>query len=360
MAGHTLRPAACCRMSAALKGRCSRPVLLLTGTPQPCVHSVTWLKTALDVTYGAKTRILKNMRASLSILAPLSVALFCALGAEVARAQGGETDSTRAASLRQEAIAYEHGEGVARDPMRAAALYCASARLGDMQAQYNLGWMYAHGRGVPRDDAAAAFFFQAAAEQGLGVAARMLQVVGGATAEVPACLRPPPPAQAVAGPPGVNYQLTAPRKIVELVLKMAPQYQVEPQLALAIIAAESNFNTHALSPKNAQGLMQLIPETSERFNVKNPYDPAQNIRGGLTYLRWLLAYFEGDVALVAAAYNAGEGKVERYRGVPPYLETRAYVQRILKAVGATAHPFDRTVAPPSPALERIRLALRRK
>jgi len=106
--------------------------------------------------------------------------------------------------------------------------------------------------------------------------------------------------------------------------------------------------------------MQLIPETSERFNVKNPYDPAQNIRGGLTYLRWLLAYFEGDVALVAAAYNAGEGKVERYRGVPPYLETRAYVQRILKAVGATAHPFDRTVAPPSPALERIRLALRRK
>ena len=360
MAGHTLRPAACCRMSAALKGHCSRPVLLLTGTPQPCVHSVTWLKTALDVTYGAKTRILKNMRASLSILVPLSAALFCALGAGVARGQGGETDSTRAASLRQEAIAYEHGEGVTRDPLRAAALYCASARLGDMQAQYNLGWMYAHGRGVPRDDAAAAFFFQAAAEQGLGVAARMLQVVGGATAEVPACLRPPPPAQAVAGPPGVNYQLTAPRKIVELVLKMAPQYQVEPQLALAIIAAESNFNTHALSPKNAQGLMQLIPETSERFNVKNPYDPAQNIRGGLTYLRWLLAYFEGDVALVAAAYNAGEGKVERYRGVPPYLETRAYVQRILKAVGATAHPFDRTVAPPSPALERIRLALRRK
>ena len=316
---------------------------------------------AQGVTNGAKTRILKNMRASLSILAPLAVASFCAWGAGDARAQGAESDSTRAASLRQEAIAYEHGEGVARDPLRAAALYCTSARLGDMQAQYNLGWMYAHGRGVPRDDAAAAFFFQAAAEQGLGVAARMLQVVGGATDEVPECLRPPPPpAQVVAAKPGVNYQLTAPRKIVELVLKMAPQYQVEPQLALAIIAAESNFNTQALSPKNAQGLMQLIPETSERFNVKNPYDPAQNIRGGLTYLRWLLAYFEGDVALVAAAYNAGEGKVERYRGVPPYLETRAYVQRILKAVGATAHPFDRSVAPPSPALERIRLALRRK
>jgi soluble lytic murein transglycosylase-like protein len=141
---------------------------------------------------------------------------------------------------------------------------------------------------------------------------------------------------------------------------MAPQYQVEPQLALAIIAAESNFNSLALSPKNAQGLMQLIPETSQRFNVRNPFDPAQNIRGGLTYLRWLLAYFEGDVALVAAAYNAGEGKVERYRGVPPYLETRAYVQRILKAVGTQAHPFDAKVTRASPSLSLIRVPLRVK
>jgi soluble lytic murein transglycosylase-like protein len=131
---------------------------------------------------------------------------------------------------------------------------------------------------------------------------------------------------------------------------MAPQYHVEPQLALAIIAAESNFNSSALSPKNAQGLMQLIPQTSQRFNVKNPYDPVQNIRGGLTYLRWLLAYFQGDVALVAAAYNAGEGAVERYRGVPPYLETQAYVQRILKSFGTSVHPFDETVTGPAPSL----------
>jgi soluble lytic murein transglycosylase-like protein len=181
---------------------------------------------------------------------------------------------------------------------------------------------------------------------------------------VPDCMRdpaPPPPAPpAEATQPSVNYQLVAPRKIFDLVMKMAPQYQVEPQLALAIIAAESNFNSLALSPKNAQGLMQLIPETSERFNVKNAFDPAQNIRGGLTYLRWLLAYFEGDVALVAAAYNAGEGKVERYRGVPPYLETRAYVQRILRAVGKQAHPFDQKVTRPSPTLSLMRTALRLK
>ena len=194
----------CCRAPTASKSRCTRPAVPWSGALQRCLHPVTRRTAAQGVTDGAKTRILKNMRASLSILAPLSVALFCALGAEVARAQGGETDSTRAASLRQEAIAYEHGEGVTRDPLRAAALYCDSARLGDMQAQYNLGWMYAHGRGVPRDDAAAAFFFHAAAEQRLGVAARLLPVVGGAPAELPACLRPPPPAQAVPGPPGGN------------------------------------------------------------------------------------------------------------------------------------------------------------
>lgn len=310
------------------------------------------------VTVAAKTRILESMRPSLPNLVPLSVALFCTVAGGAARAQPSEGDSALAASLREQAIAYEHGEGVARDARRAANLYCTSARLGDMLAQYHLGWMYANGRGVARDDATAAFFFQAAAEQGLDVAARMLQVVGGATGEVPECMRPPQPAPVEAAPPGVDYQAIAPPKIMELVHKMAPQYQVEPQLALAIIAAESNFNPQAVSPKNAQGLMQLIPETSERFQVRNPYDPAQNIRGGLAYLRWLLAYFEGDVALVAAAYNAGEGKVERYRGVPPYMETRAYVQRILKAVGARAHPFDRTVTQPSPVLERIRLTLR--
>ncbi|MDO8251860.1 MAG: transglycosylase SLT domain-containing protein [Rhodoferax sp.] len=291
-------------------------------------------------------------------------ALFWAVASLPAQAQDLAADSSLTSTLRQEAIAYENGEGVARNPVLAASLYCKGARLGDAQAQYNLGWMYANGRGVERNDVTAAYFFHAAAEQGLDVALRMLKVVGGPTTEVPECMRdpapPPAPLPVEAASPSVDYQAIAPRKIFELVMKMAPQYQVEPQLALAIIAAESNFNSLALSPKNAQGLMQLIPETSERFKVKNAFDPAQNIRGGLTYLRWLLAYFEGDVALVAAAYNAGEGKVERYRGVPPYLETRAYVQRILRAVGAQAHPFDATVTRPSPALTLIGVPWRKK
>jgi soluble lytic murein transglycosylase-like protein len=144
------------------------------------------------------------------------------------------------------------------------------------------------------------------------------------------------------------------KKALELVNKFAPVFGVSPRLALAVIRAESNFNPTAVSPKNAQGLMQLIPETSHRFNVKKPFDPEQNVRGGLAYLRWLLAYFQGNVALVAAAYNAGEGVVNRYRGIPPFPETRAYVKRIMEWFGRAEHPFDETITGPSPELGRIR------
>ena len=305
-----------------------------------------------------------------SALPAFVIAACCVAAPWQAQAQTPKNTSNDplADHLRSEAIALENGEGVARNPLRAAELYCQGARLGDVLAQYNLGWMYANGRGVERDDVKAAFFFQAAAQQGLSAAQRMLKVVGGPTTEVPNCMRlsrglavsVPAASAALAAPAksAVDYEVVAPRKVFDLVMKMAPRYQIEPQLALAIIAAESNFNSQALSPQNAQGLMQLIPKTSERFNVTNPFDPAQNIRGGLTYLRWLLAYFEGDLALVAAAYNAGEGAVERHRGVPPYRETRAYVQRILKSAGMLVHPFDEKVSRPSPALGKIRTGWR--
>ena len=143
------------------------------------------------------------------------------------------------------------------------------------------------------------------------------------------------------------------RKVMEIVLKLAPEYGVYPRLAMAIIRTESNFNPGAVSPKNAQGLMQLIPETAERFNVRKPFDPEENIRGGLAYLRWLLAYFKGDVALVAAAYNAGEGAVNRFAGIPPYAETQGYVRRILDIFKQDEHPFDSSVTAPSPELRRI-------
>jgi soluble lytic murein transglycosylase-like protein len=263
----------------------------------------------------------------------------------------------RLAALRNQATALEHGEGVVRNAELAARLYCDAARDGDAESQYSLGWMYANGRGVERDDRAAAYFFHAAAEQGVAQAQAMLQRVGAPDGSVPECMRPPPPPVVVAEapPPSPAPQpVLAPKAIAKLVDTMAPAFKVEPQLVLAIIKAESNFDVDALSPKNAMGLMQLIPETAERFNVANPYDAKQNIRGGMAYLRWLLAYFEGDVALVAAAYNAGEGTVERYRGVPPYRETREYVQRILRTLGAVALPYDKRITSPSPRLAAIR------
>ena len=286
---------------------------------------------------------------------------------------------------REEAQALEHGEnGLPRDPARAATLYCQAARHGDAEAQFSLAWMLTNARGIERDDAQAAHLFLAAAEQGLPQAQRMIAAMGTPRGEPPPCLHPPAierpaptPAQlaaqaaqatqaaqaaaarqptgrlAAAAPP---LPANAPPPIVNFVKLFAPDYKLTPQLVLAIMATESNFNPNAVSPKQAQGLMQLIPDTAARFKVRNPLDPAQNIRGGMAYLRWLMAYFEGDVMLVAAAYNAGERAVERYRGVPPYAETRDYVRRILAAVGSVSHPFDASVTAPSPALALMRLA----
>ena len=124
------------------------------------------------------------------------------------------------------------------------------------------------------------------------------------------------------------------RKISDLVRALAPKYSLDPKLVLAVIEAESNFNPKALSPKQAQGLMQLIPATAQRFGVKDPWDPEQNLHGGMAYLRWLLDHFEGDVKLALAGYNAGEKAVERHGGIPPYAETQAYVTRIVRRLGA--------------------------
>ncbi|HCZ13290.1 MAG TPA: lytic transglycosylase [Candidatus Accumulibacter sp.] len=275
------------------------------------------------------------------------------LAAHAAVDGSGDQDGERRLAIRKEALSYEHGEGVPRDPIRAASLYCDGARLGDAEAQFNLGWMYANGRGVDRDDSRAAYFFSLAAKQGHPQSQKMQRFVGEPGAEVPECMRPP-----VLADDGRDVLVAgseAQKVVFGLVNQLAPEYGVSPRLALAVIRAESNFNPQALSNKNAQGLMQLIPDTSARFKVTKPFDPEQNLRGGLAYLRWLLAYFEGDVSLVAAAYNAGEGAVNRYRGVPPYAETRGYVKRIMSLFKRDDHPYDASVTTPSPELPRIRL-----
>lgn len=108
------------------------------------------------------------------------------------------------------------------------------------------------------------------------------------------------------------------------------KFNIDTDLVKAVITTESCFKKKALSSAGAQGLMQLIPDTAKRFGVKNSYDPRQNIRGGITYLRFLFDRYKGELKKILAAYNAGEGAVDRYKGIPPYRETRDYVKSVLK------------------------------
>jgi soluble lytic murein transglycosylase-like protein len=118
----------------------------------------------------------------------------------------------------------------------------------------------------------------------------------------------------------------------ELIRVSASKYTIDPLLLANVMAAESNFNPRAVSRKNAQGLMQLMPQTSSRLMVKNPFDPAQNIDAGAAYLKQMLNRFEGNVELALAAYNAGPDRVIQYGGVPPFRETQDYVRRITSRV----------------------------
>jgi len=199
-------------------------------------------------------------------------------------------------------------------------------------------------------------------EAGASTSQRVLPLFREDSESIPDCLKPP--ALASDGLDlnagwGTELELDAnpfadltpqKRKIVDLIMKIAPSYAVDPRLAMAVVAAESNFRPDARSPKDARGLMQLIPETAARFNVKKPFDATESLRGGLQYLRWLLAYYEGRVPLAIAAYNAGEGTVDRYRGVPPYPETRDYVKRVMSVFRRLQHPYDSRIVDPSPAI----------
>jgi soluble lytic murein transglycosylase-like protein len=123
----------------------------------------------------------------------------------------------------------------------------------------------------------------------------------------------------------VPLNLTA---YTDAVRSAAAEYGVDPALLRAVIHAESAFNPHAMSAKGAQGLMQLMPGTASDMGVVDAFDAAQNIRGGAQYLAQMLKNFGGDERLATAAYNAGPGAVQRYADVPPFAETRVYVERV--------------------------------
>ena len=184
--------------------------------------------------------------------------------------------------------------------------------------------------------------------------------------ETPAPAAPRP--QATPPPPDPNDEVERLKKAADLLVKVnaalgtpqspygkviydiAVRHSINPHLVAALIHVESAFNPRAVSPKGAYGLMQLLPETARRFGLtkkKDLFDPKKNLEAGVRYLKWLADRFGGDAEKILAAYNAGEGAVQRFGGIPPYQETQSYVQRIFGLLGVTVTPAPPPTAPSS-------------
>ena len=278
-----------------------------------------------------RTRNFTNPLACL--LAALWLLPVCGNAYALAAPRSDEAESPRVRALLAQAWANESARGLRQNRPLASLLYQQAGLLGSAEGYYRSARLQlALGRGKGPLLSAACLFSAAsqlghhAAQDALESLSPRLGSTGLACSETPtffalyqqfdldAYLRAlPPPRQ----------------QIVRLIRTLAPKYGVDPRLALAVATVESNLDPWAVSPKNAMGVMQLIPATAERFNVRQPFNAEQNIHGGLAYLRWLKTYYAGDTVRVLAAYNAGEKAVDRYGGIPPYQETLAYVARVM-------------------------------
>jgi soluble lytic murein transglycosylase-like protein len=158
----------------------------------------------------------------------------------------------------------------------------------------------------------------------------------------PPALRSDPPAAVAAQP----FDLT------QAVKDASGAYKLDPDLVTSVIRAESGFNVRAVSPKGAQGLMQLMPQTASQLGVHNAFDPQANVEAGTRYLRSLLERYNFDLVKALAAYNAGPQRVEQYNGVPPYYETKAYVARIVRDFNQKKLAANPAAKPPAAAHSR--------
>lgn len=260
------------------------------------------------------------------------------LAAGLAHAQIHEIEAPRALAALEQGLAAETGRGLRRNALLAIRLYCDAAVMGSAEGFFRIGRVLASGPLHLRNPVLANAYFAQAAQLGHHAAtehfaeALPFAPLDGDCSTLEAGV--------ATGPFDLDGYLSgllpARRRIAELIRRHAARYGIDVRIALAIALAESNLNAQAVSPKNAQGVMQLIPDTQARFGVTRPFDPESNIKGGLAYLKWLKARFDGDWSLIAAAYNAGEGAVERHGGIPPYRETQAYVTRVLYFSGLAA------------------------
>ena len=249
---------------------------------------------------------------------------------------GAFVEAPRVVAALAQGQAAERGVGIRKNPGLAIELYCDAATMGSSEGFFRIGRMFMRERKL-RNPRLANAYLALAARLGHRQASMLHDpLVANASIDEICSDHNGQVGQPAFDLDGYIAGLTqAKRKVAAIIRQKAPLYGVDVRMALGIALAESNLDANAVSPKNAQGVMQLIPDTQERFGVNKPFDAEQNIKGGLAYLQWLQKRFGGQRKLVAAAYNAGEGTVERYGGVPPYPETENYVRRVLRFSGIT-------------------------
>jgi len=265
------------------------------------------------------------------------IALFCFL-ASSARADS-YSEAPRVKAALEQGSAAEYGIGVRKNRLLALAFYCDAGTMGSPEGFFHVGRIFASGPRQLRNPALANAYLALAVRLGNREALKYYDpMVANAPLRDDCGLHTGGREFERFDIDGYLTRVASSRQKIALFIRsVARQYEVSPRLALAIAMAESNLDANAVSPRNAQGVMQLIPATQERFGVTKPFDVKHNVHGALAYLRWLHRRFGGDWRLIIAAYNSGEESVERYRGVPPFLETQQYVRRVLRLARGVAN-----------------------